>query len=138
MTVEQIRISTSKCLLEGNGWPPSLPEFIAKGNDEIDYHAAFQRCLAKNPLGRAEQWVYENMGYNIRVSSHEVAERMHKKALKNAIEKESRGELQLNDDVLKALPVNSVKNMNDLKREEYQSEHKELHPRIKQILESKK
>ena len=37
------------------------------------------------------------------------------------------------------LAANSVKNLNDLKREEYESKHgKALNPRIQQILDSKK
>lgn len=135
MTVEQIRTSVSKFLLSGNGWPPSLPEFIAGGSEEVDFHAAFMRCLNKEPQGRAEQWVYENAGWNIRTASHEKAERMHKKFLQEAIEKEQRGDLQLNEEMLKALPVNSVKNDNDLAREDYeQRKGKALHPRIAKII----
>lgn len=138
MTIQQIRTSVSKSLTEGNGWPPSLPEFINLGYEQIDYHAAFMRCLAKKPEGRVEQWVYENAGYNIRVSSHEAAERLHKKFMNEGIEKEKRGELELQDDMLVALSVNSVKNMNDLKREEYEASHgKVLNPRIAKILERK-
>lgn len=93
------------------------------------------RCLAKKPEGRIEQWVSENAGFNIRTASHENAERLHKKFMKEAMQKEQRGELKLNSEMLKALPPNSVKNTNDLAREEYEQKHgKQLHPRIAKIL----
>lgn len=135
MTVEQIRASISKFLLSGNAWPPSLPEFIGGGTDEVDFHAAFMRCLNREPQGCAEQWVYENASFNIRTASHENAERMHKKFLQEAIKKEQRGDLKLNEEMLKALPVNSVKNDNDLAREAYEQRNgKKLNPRIAKIL----
>lgn len=137
---EQIRKGISKVrenIRSGNAWAPDLADFLAliHGQSEVDYHAAFMRCLAKAPEGRVEQWVYENAGYNIRVSSHESAERMHKKFMKEALMKERRGELRLNSEMLKALPPNSVKNTNDLARERYTSQHgNKLHPRIAKIL----
>lgn len=140
LTNEQIKLGIDRCkqkIFGGNAWPPDLAEFLAliHGHSEVDYHAAFLRCLSKSPEGRIEQWVYENAGYNIRVSTHEAAERMHKKFMREAIEKDSRGELKLNDEMLKALPVNSVKNDNDLERERYNEAHNnELHPRIKKLL----
>lgn len=64
---------------------------------------------------------------------------MHKKFMQEAIEKEKRGTLKTNDDMLKALPTNSVKNDNDLAREEYEQRNgKKLNPRIEEILRSKK
>lgn len=137
---EQLRKGVNKCkeqIFNGNAWAPDLADFLAliHGQTDVDYHAAFMRCLSKTPEGRVEQWVYENAGYNIRVSSHEAAERMHKKFMKEALMKEQRGELKLNSEMLKALPPNSVKNTNDLAREEYEQKYgKQLHPRIAKIL----
>ena len=60
---------------------------------------------------------------------------MHKKFLQEAIKKEQRGDLKLNEEMLKALPVNSVKNDNDLAREAYEQRNgKKLNPRIAKIL----
>lgn len=140
LTGDQLRKGVERCkeqIFSGNPWAPDLADFLALiyGQTDVDYHSAFMRCLAKKPEGRAERWVYENAGYNIRTVSHESAERMHKKLMKEAIAKEQRGELKLNDEMLKALPVNSVKNLNDLKREEYEQKHgKKLNPRIASIL----
>lgn len=138
-----MRKGVNKCkeqIFNGNAWAPDLADFLAliHGQTDIDYHAAFMRCLNKLPEGRVEKWAYENVGYNIRVSTHEAAERMHKKFMKEAIMKEQRGELKLKDEMLKALPVNSVKNVNDLAREKYEEINgKSLHPRIEKILQSK-
>ena len=136
----QIKSGIDKCkerIFSGNAWAPDLSEFLAMihGHTDVDFHGAFLRCLAKEPEGRIEKWVFENAGYNIRVSSHESAERLHKKFMREAIEKDRRGNLTLKEEELKALPVNSVKNTNDLVREQYQEKHgKELHPRIKKLL----
>lgn len=143
LTNEQIKKGIDQCkskIFRGDAWPPDLAEFLAMihGHTDIDYHAAFMRCLNKEPQGRVEQWVYENTGYNIRTASHEAAERMHKKFMKEAIQKEQQGKLVLNEDRLKALPPNSVKNTNDIAREKYEQEHgKSLHPRIAKILGKK-
>lgn len=140
LTNAQIKLGIDRCkekIFSGNAWPPDLGEFLSMihGQTDVDYHAAFLRCLAKTPEGRIEQWVHEKAGYNIRVSTHEAAERMHKKFMKEAIEKDKRGELKLNDDMLKALPVNSVKNLNDIKQEEWLEKNgKGLNPRIDKII----
>lgn len=143
LTDEQIRKGIIACrdkIRKGDQWPPDLSEFLAliHGHTDIDYHAAFIRCLNKEPQGRIEQWVYENAGWNIRTSAHDKAERMHKKFIQEAIEREKRGTLKTNDDILKALPVNSVKNDNDIAIERYEEKHgKKIHPRIERILRSK-
>lgn len=112
---------------------------MVHGQTDVDYHAAFLRCLDKKPQGRPETWVYQNAGYNIRVSSHEAAERMHKKFLREAMEKEKRGELVLADEMLKALPPNSVRNLNDIKREEFEQQNgKALNPAIERLMKLQK
>ena len=124
MTVSEIRISISKCCLTKkdktrDAWPPSLPDFIANGKEQIDYDAAYYRCLNKSPSGRLETWVYEKAYFNIKSSSDESARKQHKRFMDEAENLESMGRLVLNEEELLALPVNSVKNMNDLKREEF-------------------
>lgn len=138
MTIPQIRVSVTKSLTEGNGWPPSLPEFIALGSEQVDFEGAYFRCLNKKPDGRIEQHAYERVYFNVRASSDDKARQVHKRAMKDAVELDRRGELKLNEDELKALPIYSVKNMNDLERERWNSEHKELNPIVAKILESKK
>lgn len=140
LTDEQIKLGLMRCkerIFSGNAWAPDLSEFLAMiyGHSDVDFHSAFMRCLSRKPEGRIERWVYENAGYNIRTSPHDAAERMHKKFMNEAIIKDRNGELILNDERLKALPPNSVKNVNDLEREKYnQKNGSKLHPRIMKIL----
>ncbi len=141
---EQLRLGVERCknqIMSGNKWAPDLADFIAliHGKTDVDFHAAFIRCLDKKPIGRAEKYVYEKASYNIRVASHDKAEKMHRKFLTDAIAKELAGELELNEDELKALPTHSVKNMNDLEREKFEESHgNKLNPRIQKILDGKK
>lgn len=125
----------------GDQWPPDLSGFLAliHGHDEINFDMAYSRMIAKAPEGRVEQWVYEKAAFNIRRESDVIARRSHKRFMKEAMELERLGKLELNEDMLKALPPNSVKNMNDLAREEYEEKHgKGLNPRIQAILDAKK
>jgi hypothetical protein len=141
---EQLQIGLDKCkerIFSGDPWAPDMADFLAMihGSSDTDFQGAFWRCLNKCPEGRIEKWVSENIGYNVRVSPHHEAERMHKKWMLDAIEKESRGDLHLQEEGLKALPVNSVKNLNDITREKYNAKTGgKLNPRIARILASKK
>lgn len=141
---EQIRKGIVSCrdkIRNGDQWPPDLSEFLAliHGHTDIDYHAAFMRCISKEPKGRVELWVYENAGWNIRTASHDKAERTHKKFMLEAMERERNGKLKTNDEMLKALPVNSVKNDNDIAIEKFEEKNgKKLHPRIAKLLGEKK
>lgn len=106
---------------DGDQWPPDLSEFLAliNGHSAVDFYAAFTRCMDRKPLGRAETWVFQNSGFNLRAVSQDSAERMHKKFLKEAIEKERRGDLVLHEDMPLGIAEHSVKNVNDIAREEY-------------------
>lgn len=130
-----------KRIYKGDPWAPDMADFFAMlhGNSEVNFQGAFSRCLAGKPEGRVEKWVNENIGYNVRVSSHREAERMHRKWMLDGIEKESKGELKLAEEMPIALPRHSVKNLNDLKREEMDAKTGgKLHPRIQKILDAKK
>lgn len=143
LTPTQLRLGIDKCkerIFSGNSWAPDMADFLSliHGQTDIDYHSAFIRCLNKEPQGKVERWVCENAGWNIRTAAHDKAERMHKKFMLEAIEKERRGTLKTNDDMLRALPINSVKNDNDIAIEQYEERNgKKLHPRIEKILRRK-
>jgi len=49
---------------------------------------------------------------------------MHKREMNLAVELDRKGELELQEETLKALPINSVKNENDLARERYEASGK--------------
>lgn len=126
--------------MEGNGWVPSLPEFIQLGRPQIDYEAAYFRCLNKSPDGRLETWVYEKAYYNIRGASDDRARKMHQRYMKEAEELESRGKLKLNDEELIGLPVHSVKNVVDVEREKFKGSgcKNPFEERIKNLIKNKK
>lgn len=123
-----------------NGWPPSLPQFISYAKGEIDYDGAFTRCLAKKPEGRIEKYVYQQCSYNVRVSTDTEARRIHKREMNLAVELDRKGDLELQEEAVKALPVNSVKNENDLARERYEASGKRnpIQDRIDAIRKAKK
>ena len=127
---EQLRLGVSKCeerILSGNQWAPDLAEFMAMihGQTSVDFQSAFFRCLDKKPQGRVEQWVYENASYNIKRMSHDQAERSHKKYMLEALEREKKGSLLLNAEVMaKALPEKVDRNLNDIKRQEFEQSGK--------------
>lgn len=139
LTDEQIQYGLMKCrdkCRSGDQWPPDLSEFLAMihGQSDVDYQGAFIRCLEKKPSGRVEKWVFQNYGFNIRSMSHDNGERKHKKFMREAAERDRRGDLVLQEEMLKALPPNSVINTNDVWAKEYESEHgKTLDPRIQKL-----
>jgi len=138
MTVAQIRSSASKSLTEGNGWPPSLPEFIALGTESIDYDAAYSRCIRQKPEGRVEQYVYDDAYFNIKTQSDKDARRDHRRFMRDAENLELRGELVLKSEELLALPMNKERNMNDIERQKQDEKTGgKLHPRIAKLLGKK-
>ena len=94
------------------------------GHDEVDFDMAYSRLLNKEPQGRVEQWVYERAAFNIRRESDDKARKSFKRFMKEAMELERLGKLELNEDMLKALPPNSVMNVNDLERQKYEQSGK--------------
>ena len=143
---EQLRLGVNKCeerILYGNQWAPDLAEFMAMihGQTSVDFQSAFFRCLEKKPQGRVEQWVYENASYNIKRMSHDQAERAHKKYMLEALEREKNGSLLLNAEVMaKALPEKVDRNLNDIKRQEFEESGKRnpLQDRIDKLRKMKR
>lgn len=139
LTDQQINFGVDKCrekIFSGDPWAPDLADFLAMihSNSEIDFHAAFLRCLRNAEDGRVEKWVCENIGFNIRAISNDSASILHKKWMLTAIEKERKGELILNSEMAPALPPKSVKNLNDLTREAFDRENGgKLDPRVERI-----
>ncbi|CAM0019413.1 hypothetical protein VPHD171_0044 [Vibrio phage D171] len=141
---EQLRRGVIACrdnIRRGDQWPPDLSGFLAliHGQDETNFDMAYSRMIAKEPEGRIEQWVYEKAAFNLRRESDVIARRNHKRFMKEAIELERLGKLKLNEEMLKALPPNSVINANDLARQEFEQKNgRSLNPRIQAILDAKK
>jgi hypothetical protein len=139
MSTEQIRRAVSECLLHGNGWPPTLPEFISLGNGKTDYDAAYFRCLNRCPKGKIELWVYQNASYNVRIAPDNEARRTHRRFMNEAEQLDREGKLTLPSEAQALLAPCSVKNLNDLKREEYDDKHgHKINARIQAIIDEKK
>ena len=142
----QLRSAILKCreaIKTGDTWAPDYAKFmaIASGMTQVDYFAAFNRCLSKKPLGRIEQWVYENAAFNLRSMAHDKAEIAHKKWMNEATEKERKGELMLNAEIIaRALPEKVDRNVNDIKRQEFEESGKKnpFQARIDKMLKDKK
>jgi hypothetical protein len=143
MTIKEIRTSVSKVLTDKkvmdklNGWPPSLPEFIALGGEEVDYSGAFYRCLNRKPEGRPEQFVFDNSAFNIRRMTQKEAEKFHKNELDKAIDLEKRGLLKLNSDMPLQLTEHSSVSMSDIERESYKDKPHKFSDRINALRKGK-
>tara|TARA_R110002012_G_C11456037_1_gene592262 strand:- start:39 stop:413 length:375 start_codon:yes stop_codon:yes gene_type:complete len=120
-----------------NGWPPSLPEFISLGREQVDYTGAFYRCLNRDPQGRAEQFVYENSAFNIRRMTQKESERFHKAELDKAINLEARGLLRLNSDMPIGIAQHSTVNLNDIERENHKGKQHKFSDRINALRKGK-
>lgn len=67
LTVDQIRKAVSRALTEGDGWPPSLPEFIRFGKETgFDYDASFDRFINREGLSDVEHFAAQDVGSDCR------------------------------------------------------------------------
>ncbi len=146
LDTDQLESAIIKCreiIKLGETWAPDYARFmsIASGMTQVDYFAAFNRCLNKKPSGRIEEWVYENAAFNLRSMSHDRAEVSHRKWMNEAIEKERKGELMLNAEILaRALPEKVDRNLNDITRQEFDQSGKKnpFQDRIDKMLRNRK
>lgn len=127
----------SEQVTNGNKWAPSLIEMIAYRDSptESEYFMILSRVQTNKPEGRIEKYLCENIRYNL----HRVAMGQELKFLKQqyrlAQELEKSGKLKTSEDELKGLPRHSVKNINDIKREEWESKNgRSLIKRIERIV----
>lgn len=144
LSPQELRKGVDRCkenIFSGDAWAPDLADFLAMVHSitPADYDAAFTRCLAKSPEGRIEKWVYQHVYFNVKTSTDKEARAIHRRSMNEAMQLARAGKLKLMEEELKALPVNSVKNTNDLAREEYENRHgHKLNPRIQKIIDAKK
>lgn len=81
LTVDQIRKAVSRSLIEGDGWPPSLPEFIKLGRESgFDYQASFDRFINHERLSDIEFFAAQDVGHECRTKLPEEAARKKWKA----------------------------------------------------------
>lgn len=124
----------------GNSWPPQMGELwvlrdALTAEELLDSRI---RVLSREPENNIEKWLVQNKLYDLKRVAEAKLDQLFKKYYLEAKRLEEKGKLvtELPNNLL---PSHSVKNVNDLKREEYEQQHgKTLNPRIQQILNSKR
>lgn len=140
LSAEDARRVFSHCseqVSNGNKWAPSLIEMIAYREQptETEFFMILSRVQNNKPESKIEKYLCEKIRYNL----HRIAMGQEIKFLKQqyrlAKELEKSGKLKTAEDELLALPRHSVKNLNDIKREEWESRNgRSLIKRIERIV----
>lgn len=85
LTADQIRQAVSRAILEGDGWPPSLSEFIKYGKETgFDYDASFDRMINREALNDVEHAAMVECGEECRTR---LAEDKARKRWKQVVQK---------------------------------------------------
>ncbi|QKN84428.1 hypothetical protein MARILYN_20 [Vibrio phage Marilyn] len=107
----------------GDKWAPNLGLLIADSMTppESELRMVLHRILGKKPENEIERWVARNADYELRRCPVGKELNLLRGWYVKAEELAMRGELNAERDELLALPVHSVKNLNDIKREQYES-----------------
>lgn len=125
-------------LQAGEKWPPIMGELALLKSQltESESLEAMNRVVSKTPKNQIEKWIMQNKGYELRRLPQSIIVKRFKEFYREAMSLQEKGKLVT--EVPKGLPSQSVKNLVDLKREEYESQHgKQLDPRIQAILDRK-
>lgn len=95
LTIDQIRKAVTRSLTEGDGWPPSLPEFIKFGKESgFDYDASFERFINHERLTDVEYFAAQDVGHECRTRLPEdKAKRKWKAAVQKYEERAQNGTL---------------------------------------------
>ncbi|AIW21337.1 hypothetical protein F0267_22235 [Vibrio coralliilyticus] len=117
MSISEIRIAVSKALLRGDAWPPSLPEFVALGDEyEIDFDEAFDRMIRQKTKGDIEYWANQEVGFSCRRQLNDRdARAKHRKALLKYREKDKQGKLPPRN-LVRLADKSQERQLKDLKR----------------------
>ncbi len=124
----------------GNSWPPQMGELwvLRDALTSEELLDSRLRVLSRKPENKLEKWLIQNKLYDLSRVAENKLDALFKKYYLEAKRLEERGELKT-ELVEYALPSHSVKNLNDLQREEYETRHgKALNPRIQKIINEKK
>ncbi|CSB55483.1 Uncharacterised protein [Vibrio cholerae] len=97
MSAVEVRKAVSSALLNGDEWPPSLPEFVSLGQSiEIDFDEAFKRMIRGKPQGDIEYWATQEVGFECRrYLTQERARSRYRQALKKYSDKAKSGSLPI-------------------------------------------
>ncbi|MGF1779162.1 hypothetical protein [Vibrio nomapromontoriensis] len=125
-------------LQAGEKWPPIMGELTLLKSQltESELMEAMNRVVAKTPQNQLETWIIQNKGYELRRVPQSMIIRRFKEFYREAMSLQEKGKLVT--EVPKGLAQHSVKNLIDIKREEFEQSHgKSLDPRIAALLKSK-
>ncbi|CAK1721555.1 conserved hypothetical protein [Vibrio crassostreae] len=117
MSVSEIRRAVNQALLEGDAWPPSLPEFVSMGREElVDIDEAFIRMLRCEPKGDIEYWTSQEVGFVCRgLLSEREARAKYRKTLKKYADKAKDGSLPSRN-AMRLTDKANVKSLNEIER----------------------
>lgn len=125
-------------LQAGEKWPPIMGELTLLKTQltESESLEALNRVVNKEPNNQLEKWIMQNKGYELRRLPQSLIVRRFKEFYREAMSLQEKGKLVT--EVPKGLAQHSVKNLVDLKREEFEQQHgKSLDPRIAAILSNR-
>lgn len=142
LTEEELMRVIQHCrerLQAGETWPPIMGELtILKSQLTVsELMDAQMRVINKEPQNKIEKWIIQNKGFELRRLSQSQLAKRFKEFYLEAMKLQEKGKLKT--EMPKALPTNSVKNLNDIKQEEYRQQHgSAVNSRIQAIIDSKK
>ncbi|MFC5078762.1 hypothetical protein VTH8203_03507 [Vibrio thalassae] len=122
-------------LQAGEKWPPIMGELTLLKTQltESESLEAMNRVINKEPNNQLEKWIMQNKGYELRRLPQSMIVRRFKEFYREAMSLQEKGKLVT--ELPKGLAQHSVKNLVDLKREEFEQQHgTALDPRIAAIL----
>ncbi|MFA0439361.1 hypothetical protein BCU70_14445 [Vibrio sp. 10N.286.49.C2] len=125
-------------LQAGEKWPPIMGELTLLKSQltESELMEAMNRVVAKTPQNQLETWIIQNKGYELRRVPQSMIIKRFKEFYREAMSLQEKGKLVT--EVPKGLAQHSVKNLVDIKREEFEQAHgKSLDPRIEALLKNK-
>ena len=76
LTVKEVKNGVTRSLIEGDGWPPSLPQFVTLAKDgDFDYDASFDRMINREDLNDVEYFANQEVGHLCRTQLTEIQAR---------------------------------------------------------------
>lgn len=142
LTPERAQRVFSYCyeqISNGNKFAPNLGELIvfADTPSESEFYEILCRVQANEPAkgDLIEKWLCENIRFNLRRQAADKEIKYLRSQYRHAQALLKSGKLKTAEDELLALPRHSVKNLNDVKREEWESRNgRSLIKRIERIV----
>ncbi len=142
LTEEELTRIIQHCrerLQAGETWPPVMGELTLLKSQltASELMDAQMRVISKEPLNQIEKWIIQNKGFELRRLSQSQLTKRFKEFYLEALKLQEKGKLRT--ELPKGITSHSVKNLNDIKHQEYLQKHgSKLNPRIQAILDSKK